>query len=96
MYARVTTLQADTARMEDAVRFTREQLIPRAKTLPGFQGGYWLGDRATGRAMAITLWDTEEEMRASEELAAQLRDESAGQLGGTVLSVERMEVIGQA
>ncbi len=96
MYARVTTVQADPGRMEDAVRFMREQVIPRAKTLPGFQGGYWLGDRTSGRSLAITLWDTEEEMRATEESASQLRDESVQQLGGTVVSVEHMEVLGQA
>jgi heme-degrading monooxygenase HmoA len=42
--------------------------------------------------MSITLWESEEAMRASESAADELREEGAGHSGGTILSVERFEV----
>jgi hypothetical protein len=77
-------------------RLFNQTIIPRARELPGFQGGYWLADRATGKFLAVVVYDSEEHVRQTDEVAAQLRQQ-AGSVGGVNFTgVETYEVIAQA
>jgi hypothetical protein len=60
--------------------------------MAGWRGVLSLADRKTGRAVVITLWDSPESMRASEERADELRRASADAGGGAMVGVERYEV----
>jgi heme-degrading monooxygenase HmoA len=93
MFARVSRIQASPDAVELAIRSV-EQATPALKQLKGFKRGYALADRDTGRILTLTLWDTLEDLRASEEKAAQLRAQvaQAGGVGGEPL-VDRYEVI---
>ena len=51
-----------------------------------------LAGRTSGKTLGITFWESEEAMRASEEAADRLREESAEAGGGTIAGVERYEV----
>jgi heme-degrading monooxygenase HmoA len=93
MFARVTTLQGAPDRVEDGIRAVREQVIPAAKEMRGFKGILALADRSTGKMLGITLWDSEDSMRESEEAANLLRSDSAAAGGGEIGSVERFEVV---
>ena len=42
--------------------------------------------------LAVTLWETEEPMHASEEAANQLRSETAESVSETIAGVDRYEV----
>jgi hypothetical protein len=96
MFARLTMLQGSPERADEGIRFIEETVLPGAKQQAGFQGGYWGLDRATGKAMALTLWESEQAMRDSAAMAQQFRDEGARDIGGQVLSVETYEVVAQA
>ena len=63
LYARVTTIAAEAT---DEVLAVRERVLLEAAALPGFRGALDLVDRESGRQIAITLWETEEALRASE------------------------------
>ncbi len=92
MFARVTTLQGTPEKIEEAIRNFREQALPAGRNMKGFQGGYFLVDRKTGKGMSVALWDTENDMRASEEAADRLRAQIASAAGAQIVSVERYEV----
>jgi hypothetical protein len=51
-----------------------------------------LVDRHSGKTLGITFWESEEAMRASEEVANRLREESAEAGSDTIAGVERYEV----
>jgi len=74
------------------LRQVREEVLPRAKQIDGFKGMIALGDRHSGKTLGITFWESEEAMRASEEAANRLREESAEAGRETIASVERYEV----
>ena len=95
MFARVTTAQGSPDQLDQAVRYIQEQIIPAARQQRGFQGSYWLVDRQSGKVVAVALWESEEAMRASEGAMEQSRSQSAQDLGVTMQSVERYEVIAQ-
>jgi len=60
--------------------------------MDGFKGLIALGDRQSGKTLGITLWESEEAMRASEEAANLMRSESAEASGEQIAGVERYEV----
>lgn len=40
-------------------------MVEKAKAFPGFEGLYYLVDRSTGKAISVTLWETEAAMLSS-------------------------------
>jgi hypothetical protein len=93
MYARLTTIQGSPEKIEDAIRVVENDVIPASKVLPGFKNGYWLADRKSGKMIALTLFETEKDVEASEAAASQLRKTSTEKLGAEVKNVERFELI---
>ena len=92
MFARVSTYRGDPGQIDGGLNYARENIVPRVQQVDGFEGVYYLVDRESGKALSITLWESEEALRASEEEANQLRSESADSASATIESVERYEV----
>ena len=92
MYARVSTLEGPPELMDESLRLAREVVLPQGRLMEGFKGMIALGDRQSGKTLGITFWESEEAMRASEEAANQLRQESAEASEDEIAGVERYEV----
>ncbi len=95
MYARVTISETSPDKVDLAIKTINETVIPTAKKIPGLKGGYWLGDRVTGKGVTITLFESEEALKNSEEVGKQIRSEAAKTIGLTIQSIDRYEVLGQ-
>ena len=98
MFARVRAYQGDPGQIDEGLNYARENILPRVQQVDGFEGVYYLVDRESGKALTITLWESEEALRASEEEANRLRSESAESASAesasaTIESVERYEVV---
>ncbi len=91
MFARVSSYQFPADQADQAVQAFSTAMNP-VRQLGGAKGAYLLLDRSSGKALTITLWQSEEALVASEEAANQLRSDAAGSAGGTVQDVERYEV----
>jgi hypothetical protein len=91
--ARVSTLEGDPTKIDDATKDAKQEILPRLRQLSGFKGAMGMVDRKTGRTLLISLWESAETMRASEEQAETFRKESADVERGRVLSVDRYEVM---
>lgn len=96
-HARVTRIEAEADRLDEMASQFEERTLPVLAGLDGYRGYALLGDRGSGAAMAITYWESEEAMRASEDAVKPERDRAAeaGQASGAP-SVERYEVMAQA
>ena len=93
MYTRVSTIQGPTDRIDEGIDTMREIILPAVKQIDGFKGVLNLIDRQTGRGLVVTLWETEEALKTSEEQANQLRRQAAESIGATSEpTVERYEV----
>jgi hypothetical protein len=90
--ARVSTLEGATERIDEGIRFVKEQIAPEASDLTGWRGIVALVDRADGRTKTITFWDSPESLRASEERADELRAQAAEAMDEAVVAVDRYEV----
>jgi heme-degrading monooxygenase HmoA len=94
MHARVSTIEGPPDRVDEGVDRVINTVIPMLREIPGFDGVLSLVDRSSGRSLTITLWDSEEALRTSEEQASQLRSQAAGDLGATAPpQVDRYEVV---
>jgi heme-degrading monooxygenase HmoA len=92
MHARVTMITGSPEQAEQGIASFRDNTLPAVKEIGG-RGGILLIDRESGKAMAITLWEDEAAMRASEERANELRRSASEELGAAGQpQVERYEV----
>ncbi|MDQ3910311.1 MAG: hypothetical protein M3305_00680 [Actinomycetota bacterium] len=89
----MSTFQGSVDQAVEGIKVAREQILPVARLQDGFKGLFILYDRESGRSLSITLWETEEDMHASEEAASRARAESAETSGDVVVGVERYEVV---
>ncbi len=93
MHARINTLQMDPQRIDDALRQVEQNDIPAFREIDGFRGFTVLVDRSSGKVVATSYWDSEEQMHASEDAVKEAR-ERAAETGGasSEAQVERYEV----
>ena len=66
MHARILRIQTAVDQIDAAVMLFEESVVPLCKNQNGFKGAEYLADRKTGSGLLITLWETEEDMLASE------------------------------
>jgi heme-degrading monooxygenase HmoA len=92
VFARVSSYTGASDEIDEAIRQVRENMLPKLKQLDGYMGAYLLVDRQNGKSLAVTLWESEEAMSASEEAADSLRSDVADALGTQMVGVERYEV----
>ena len=91
MQARVARYEVGTDRIQDAIDSFGEA-VKEIEQLDGFAGGYILVDHEDGRTMTITLWESDAALYESEKTARAARNKASGDVGGSVLSVEKFEV----
>ena len=93
MFARVSTFGASTKQARETMS---KGVPPEVRALAGFRGAYALLDSKEGKAMLITLWETEKDMQSSLEVAQRVRGETAADAGATAPPVvETYEVLSQ-
>ncbi len=96
MFARVMSGDVTPDKVETFVGMIRDQVIPRAKGLDGFKGGYWLADRSSGKVLGVTLYESEETLKASAEQADKIREEASRGAGLPIPSFQEFEVVASA
>lgn len=92
MHARMGIVAMSPETFEQGIKIISTQGIPAIRVFEGYKGGLVLGDAETGKALYITFWESEEDMRRSEEEAGVLRHDSAEALGVEEIPIERYEV----
>jgi heme-degrading monooxygenase HmoA len=93
MHARVSFYQlAEGGDIEDAVSGF-DGSIGTVQQMEGNQGLMLLVDRDSGKAITITLWDTEESLQSTSEQADSVRKQAADAGGLSIQEVEQYEVV---
>jgi heme-degrading monooxygenase HmoA len=90
--ARISTLEGSPEHIDEGLRQVRENVLPQLQQQEGFKGMVALANRQTGTTLGITFWENEEALKASEEAADRLRENSAEAMSDTIAGVERYEV----
>ncbi len=88
MHARVSTYEGQADELVKAF----DSVTGPLGEMEGFSQAYFLVDRAGGRGMSITLWESEDALNASVERANQMREKASDEAGASILSVDHFEV----
>ena len=88
MFARVSTYRGDGGRLLQGFA----EVTGPLETIDGFSRAYFMVDRASGKGMSITVWESEEALNASAAKADELRSRGAEAGGATIESVDHYEI----
>jgi quinol monooxygenase YgiN len=92
MIARVSTTQGSQEKLEAGIHGIREG-APTIRKMDGCLGTTYLVDRKSGRLLGVTLWESEEKLRASEVAINQMRAQTSQDAGAQGAQSEVYEVI---
>jgi heme-degrading monooxygenase HmoA len=92
VFVRVTTVEADPAKVADGIAYFKEKVVPVIRAQAGSRTALLLINRQTGRTFSASGWDTEKDLKASETAITTLRDEAIKKVGGKGGKTEAFEV----
>ncbi|TMM14791.1 MAG: hypothetical protein E6F98_03415 [Actinobacteria bacterium] len=90
--ARVSLLEGAPGSIDAGLDKTRSETLPEVRAISGNVGAIGLADRDNGRMSMITLWESEDSMRASAQVADQLRQRTADMSDQKIANVALYEV----
>jgi hypothetical protein len=91
--SRVNFLETAPDRIDDVARVVREVVHPAISAERGYVGYLVLGDRETGQALGVTLWNSERDRETSDAKARQIRPVVEAETGGAMRAVEQYDVL---
>jgi heme-degrading monooxygenase HmoA len=91
MYSRIGTWEGSAEELEKWILRSRQQVKPNIAKDRGLHAVYWLADRKAGRGLIVTIWESEEAMKAS-EAAARQRQSGMTAATGAKVTTDRYEV----
>jgi heme-degrading monooxygenase HmoA len=92
MFARVSHFDVRSERLQEGCRAIVEHVIPAVEMQKGYSGGLLLANSQKGKVLAVSLWESEQEMHATDEASHWFRLFGAEATEGTVTDVETYEV----
>ena len=66
MHVRAATVQFQPGKTQEAIDIYNDSVVPAQKAQKGYQGSYLMTDASSGKALAISVWDSEADMLAGE------------------------------
>jgi hypothetical protein len=90
--ARVSTLEGSPESIDDSVSSAQSETLPQLREVEGNVGAIGLAHRSSGRLKVITLWESADALRRSEQQADRLREQAAESGGQRIAGVDRYEV----
>ncbi|MDA0771014.1 MAG: hypothetical protein O2821_12465 [Chloroflexi bacterium] len=67
MHGRIVSVQVAPEDLETATSIYVESVVPAAEQQEGFKGAILFTDAATGKAISITIWDSEKDLLQGQE-----------------------------
>ncbi|MFL5927272.1 MAG: hypothetical protein ACJ77E_10085 [Gaiellaceae bacterium] len=92
MFARLHTLATTPEQYDLGLALVREELLPWARESSGYCGLIGLVDRATGKALVLTLWTDAETLQNGAATGDRLSAVAATAAGATRQALESFEV----
>jgi hypothetical protein len=96
MQGRISTIEGDAGKIDDAVEIINEKVLPALKGLEGFTAANFLADRSAGKLIAVAFYASEAALEGSAEAVAPMRTEVADAMNGKVVGAESYELVAQS
>ena len=96
MQARISTIEGDGGKIDDALTIINEKIMPALKGLEGFRAANFLVDRSAGKLVAVAFYENEAALEGSAEAVKPMRSEVAEAMNGKVVGFESYELAAQS
>ena len=83
MHARLTQIDGSPDKLDEGIAMARSQVLPKLQGLDGYKGFTVGVDRSSGHIFGVSFFDSEEAVRASEDVIRGDREATAEVAGGT-------------
>ncbi len=93
MFARTSSWSGEPEALERWAGRVVTHVKPMVQTLDGNRGAYFFVDHASGEALTLTLWDSEEAAQASDEAAERSRSSTIDATGVQLVRRGRYDVV---
>lgn len=94
MFVRVNSVTG-AQNIDAGVAFLRDKVVPELKALKGFRGLTASGNRSTGDFGILGLWETLEDLAASDSAVSKLRQEALAAIGGQISVATMEQMVGE-
>jgi heme-degrading monooxygenase HmoA len=92
MHARIGRISFSSDKADDVTSHVRENIVPKYQEQDGFKGFTLLLDRDGGEGIGISFWESEDAMKATDELGDQARQGAADAGSGSDRGLQHFEV----
>ena len=92
MFARVSHYTVHPERLQEGKRAIEDHVIPALRMQIGYGGGLLLANPQKGKMLTVTLWESEQDMHATDEASQWFRAFGAQAAEGSVTDLETYEV----
>ena len=96
MFARTSTWSGSAEALQNWTDNAVNEVMSFVKGLPGNTGVVFLIDRDGGTALTLTLWDSEEAARATDQFAEQSRAATVAATGAELVARGSYEVVARS
>lgn len=96
MQARISTIEGDASKIDDAIKIINEKILPALSGLKGFTAANFLVDRSAGKLVAVAFYEDEAALEGSVEAVKPMRTEVAEAMNGKVVGAESYELLAQS
>ncbi|MGH2827852.1 MAG: hypothetical protein ACRDKF_12890 [Actinomycetota bacterium] len=96
MQARISTVEGDPGKIDDAIKIINEKIMPALKELDGFMAVNFLVDRSAGKLVAVAFYESEAALEGSVEAVKPMRTVVAEAMSGQVIGTESYELAAQS
>jgi hypothetical protein len=96
MQARISTIEGDAGKIDDAVKIINEKILPALKGLEGFTACNFVADRSTGKLVVVAFYQDEAALEGSAEAVKPMRTEVAEAMNGKVIGTDSYELVAQS
>ncbi len=77
MHVRALTFQVQPGKMQEGIDIFKNSVVPAQKAQKGYQGSYLMTDASSGKALTISVWESEADMMAGESSGGYLQEQIA-------------------
>src|SRR5215218_8871408 len=92
MHARIGRISFSPDKADEVTSHVNENVVPKYNDTDGFKGFTLMIDRSSGQAIGISFWESEDAMRATDDLGDQARRGAADAGSGSDEGPQHFEV----
>jgi hypothetical protein len=96
MQARISTVEGDPGKIDDALKVINDKVLPALKELDGFMAANFLVDRSAGKLVGVAFYGSEAALEGSADAVKTQRNQVAEAMNGKVVGIESYELAAQS